>query len=292
MGSGAWTTSSFVNYSTVTKKMTVNSRGELDSSYTAQQIFTQRKMADELNPFGKMRECRDTEEHPATVPVILALDVTGSMGKAASEVAKKLNTIMTELYESVKDVEFMIMAIGDFAYDDAPLQTSQFESDIRIAEQLDKVWFEAGGGGNAYESYTAAWYFGSRHTDLDCWKRGRKGILITMGDEPLNPYLPKWGLVHEIGDHIEADIETPVLLEEVQEKYDVYHLAVDDRETSYKWYADKIRASWGKYFDSEHLLTVGLDNIAPAIVSIVTKCAGPAEISNPAPAQTGDGISW
>lgn len=292
MGSGAWTTSSFVNYSTVTKKMTVNSRGELDSSYTAQQIFTQRKMADELNPFGKMRECRDTEEHPATVPVILALDVTGSMGKAASEVAKKLNTIMTQLYESVKDVEFMVMAIGDFAYDDAPLQVSQFESDIRIAEQLDKVWFEAGGGGNAYESYTAAWYFGSRHTDLDCWKRGRKGILITMGDEPLNPYLPKWGLINEIGDHIEADIETPVLLEEVREKYDVYHLAVDDRETSYKWYADKIQTSWGKYFDSDHLLTVGLDNIAPAIVSIVTKCAGPAEISNPAPAQTGDGISW
>ena len=292
MGSGAWTTSSFVNYLTTTKKMTVNSRGELDSSYTAQQIFTQRKMADELNPFEKMRECRDTEEHPATVPVILALDVTGSMGKAASEVAKKLNTIMTQLYESVKDVEFMIMAIGDFAYDSAPLQTSQFESDIRIAEQLDKVWFEAGGGGNAYESYTAAWYFGSRHTDLDCWKRGRKGILITMGDEPLNPYLPKWGLIHEIGDHIEADIETPVLLEEVREKYDVYHLAVDDRETSYKWYADKIQASWGKYFDSEHLLTVGLDNIAPAIVSIVTKCAGPAEINNPAPAHTGDGISW
>lgn len=292
MGSGAWTTSSFVNYSTVTKKMTVNSRGELDTSYTAQQIFTQRKMADELNPFNKIRECRDTEEHPATVPVILALDVTGSMGKAASEVAKKLNTIMTQLYESVKDVEFMIMAIGDFAYDDAPLQTSQFESDIRIAEQLDKVWFEAGGGGNGYESYTAAWYFGSRHTDLDCWKRGKKGILITMGDEPLNPYLPKHGLIHEIGDHIEADIDTPVLLEEVREKYDVYHLAVDDRETSYKWYADKIQASWGKYFDADHLLIVGLDNIAPAIVSIVTKCAGSAEISEPALAQTGDGISW
>lgn len=292
MGSGAWTTSSFVNYSTTTKKMTVNARGELDSSYTAQQIFTQRKMADELNPFGKMRECRDTEEHPATVPVILALDVTGSMGKAASEVAKKLNTIMTQLYESVKDVEFMIMAIGDFAYDDAPLQTSQFESDIRIAEQLDKVWFEAGGGGNGYESYTAAWYFGSRHTDLDCWKRGRKGILITMGDEPLNPYLPKLGLINVIGDHIEADIETRALLEEVREKYEVYHLAVDDRETSYKWYADKIQASWGRYLDSDHLLAVGLDNIAPAIVSIVTKCAGSAEISEPAPAQTGDGISW
>ena len=68
---------------------------------------------------------------------------------------------MTKLYEDITDVEFMIMGIGDLAYDNSPIQISQFESDIRIAEQLDKLWFENGGGGNDYESYTAAWYMGS-----------------------------------------------------------------------------------------------------------------------------------
>ena len=43
------------------------------------------------------------------------------------EVAKQLNIIMTKLYEKVKDVEFMVMGIGDFAYDRYPLQVSQFE---------------------------------------------------------------------------------------------------------------------------------------------------------------------
>lgn len=33
---------------------------------------------------------------------------------------------------------------------------SQFESDVRIAEVLDKIYMEHGGRGNAYESYTAA----------------------------------------------------------------------------------------------------------------------------------------
>lgn len=60
------------------------------------------------------------------------------MGSAATDVAKKLNYVMTELYKQVKDVQFMIMGIGDLAYDSAPIQISQFESDIRIAEQLTK----------------------------------------------------------------------------------------------------------------------------------------------------------
>ena len=64
------------------------------------------------------------------------------------------------------------MGIGDLAYDYAPIQASQFESDIRIAEQLDKIYFEGGGGGNNFESYTAAWYFGVHNCKLDCWNRG------------------------------------------------------------------------------------------------------------------------
>jgi hypothetical protein len=132
-----------------------------------------------------MRECCDSDEHPDTLPVILALDVTGSMGGALLKTAASLNVIMQKILDEYEDVEFMVMGIGDLSYDRAPIQISQFESDIRIAEHLDRLWFERGGGGNSFESYTAAWYMGLYHTSLDCWKKGRKGILITLGDEPL-----------------------------------------------------------------------------------------------------------
>ena len=269
MGGGSWTTDSFRSYSKSVGRA-VTSSGMLDDSYNVQTLYRSRNLQKELNPYNVVRECCDSEEHPNTIPVILALDVTCSMGSAAAEVAKTLNVVMTSLYEKINDVEFMIMGIGDLAYDDAPIQASQFESDIRIAEQLDKIYFEGGGGGNAFESYTGAWYFGLNHTKLDCWNRGKKGIIITMGDEPLNPYLPKGRLSLVTGDRLQADVETSELYNSVIEKFDVYHLAVNDRATSYRSYRDRIASTWGKYLDDDHLKVVTLNNISQMIVDIVT----------------------
>ena len=268
MGSGTWEKTSFKSYS-ASKNMDVSLDGTILGNYSAQEMFKQRNIASELDPKNVIRECCDSEEHPHTKPVILALDVTGSMGGASVKVAKELNVIMTELYDKVQDVEFMIMGIGDLAYDRAPIQASQFESDIRIAEQLDKVYFEGGGGGNSFESYTAAWYFGLNHCKLDCWERGKKGIIITLGDEPLNPYLPASRLSSVTGDKLQGDVETGDLYREVSQQYDVYHLAIADRETSYRIYADKIKASFGKYLDENHLKVVNMDSLASAIVGIV-----------------------
>lgn len=271
MGGGTWTTSSFVDYSKSVGRY-VSKTGIVDSSYTAQDLFVSHKLQPELNPKNVMRECRDTEEHPTTVPVILALDVTGSMGKSAAEVAKKLNEVMTNLYECVTDVEFLIMAIGDLAYDGAPIQASQFESDIRIAEQLDKVYFEGGGGGNNYESYTAAWYFGLHHTDLDCWKRGKKGILITIGDEPLNPYLPKGALQRVTGDSLQGDVDTKTLYAQASQKYDIYHLVITDG-SGYRYFGNKLCESWESVIGKDHCHTAGVDGVAGKIVEIVTHAA-------------------
>lgn len=273
MGSGTWNRASFDDYSRRAGRR-VSASGDILGNFSAQDMFKSRHLADVLDPYGVVRECCDSEEHPETVPVILALDVTGSMGSAAVEVAKRLNTVMTKLYDQTKDVEFMIMGIGDLAYDRAPIQASQFESDIRIAEQLDKIYFEAGGGGNGFESYTAAWYFALNNTRLDCHSRGKKGLIITMGDEPLNPYLPKAPLEASLGVSNERDIETRELYKEVTEKFEVYHLAVIDPRSNGARFVEKIMKSFGEYLDNEHLRKVNLNNITPTIINIVTAFAG------------------
>ena len=284
MGGGSWTTDKFTSYSTVTKGAKLNSRGVLDTSMSNQEMFKAKSVDKALNPYNVTRECRDSEEHPNTIPVILALDVTGSLGQAAVEIAKKLNVIMTKLYDQVEDVEFMIMGIGDLYCDEGPIQISQFESDIRIAEQLDKLWFEFGGGGNLSESYTAAWYMGSRHCDLDCWKRGKKGIIITMGDERLNPCLEEQPLMLQTGDDLEADVETKNLYAEASEKFDIYHIQVDHGRS---WDIDGIIKSFEILGDN--FKRANMDNIADVIVEIIASHNGATNEV----AQTGtDGISW
>lgn len=274
MGCGSWDTKSFVSYSTA-RGFDTDSRGIVTGSYSNQEMFKSRNLDSSLNPKNVIRECCDSEEHPNTLPVILALDVTGSMGQTAVEIAKRLNEIMTKLYGQIKDVEFMIMGIGDLAYDNCPIQASQFESDIRIAEQLDKIYFEFGGGGNMWESYTAAWFFGSRHTKLDCWDRDKKGVIITIGDERLNPYLPVSGMRAKLadvtGDLLQANVETDDLYSETSEKFDIYHINVNHRNS-----CDQrgIVESFSKYLDDNHFRTIDhLDDIADEIVKIVVAAA-------------------
>lgn len=147
MGSGIWNNVAYATYnSSVGKSYDTVTNRVINQSYKAVRIDAG------LNPQNfNLRECANSEEHPNTIPVILALDVTGSMGPACNETAEALGVIMTELYDKFKDIELCVMGIGDLAYDDAPVQMSQFESDVRIAEALDKIYMEKGGGGNGFE---------------------------------------------------------------------------------------------------------------------------------------------
>lgn len=284
MGGGSWTRNAFTSYAT-TKGYSVSMDGVVTGmSSNVQDNFKSKMLVADLNPKNVMRECVDSVEHPNTKPVILALDVTGSMGKAAMEVAKQINVVMTKLYENIADVEFMVMGIGDLAYDCAPIQASQFESDIRIAEQLDKIYFEGGGGGNDYESYSAAWYFGLNHTKLDCWNRGQKGVIITMGDEPMNPYLPKKALSAVTGDNLQSDVETAQLYANASEKFDIYHLYV---KHGYGRYHEAVHRTFGLLLDENHLKDTSIDKIADDIIDIVTNAFYGGNV-----ATSSEGISW
>lgn len=266
MGSGSFTTTSFTSYSK-SRGRTVDAKGTVTSD-SLQDFYTQTKIHKDLKPYKVVRECCDSEEHPNTIPVIIGLDVTGSMGRACVKTAQSLNTIITSLYDKFNDIEFMIMGIGDLAYDSAPIQASQFESDVRIAEHLDKVYMEHGGGGNGFESYTAAWYFGLYHTKLDCWKRDKKGIIITMGDEPLNPYLPKYPLSKVTGDNLEANVETKDLYELTKEKFDIYHIAIDDFDDCYQIYKTKVDKTFKDVLKENYKIST-LDELPSTIVKCI-----------------------
>lgn len=241
------------------------------SSGTREAKLHQRELHPDLNPMNVVRECCDSEEHPNSKPVILALDVTGSMGAACEECLKALGAIAAQLFNEIPDVEFCIMGIGDTqAWDRAPIQMSQFESDIRILQNIEKVYQEMGGGGNGVESYTAAWYMGLYHTKLDCWKRGQKACIITMGDEGLNATLEYSKIKAYVGDDGDKAIDTKSLYQLASEKFDIYHLAIDHSSSSYRGHKAIIDATFPKAL-GENFRVCTIGELAGAIKDCINK---------------------
>ena len=258
MGSGSFDSSAYAAYARSTGKK-IGADGVVSSGHK----FTSRANSG-FDAKNVVRECINTTEHPNTVPVILALDVTGSMGSASVRTASALGKIALNLIDKNpgKDLEFLAMGIGDIECDEYPIQVSQFESDKRILESMDNIYQEHGGGGNDYESYSAAWYFGLYQTKLDSFdKQNRKGIIITMGDEPLNPTLPAYLLKEFVGNMPRgALVDTKKLYNKAKSKFDIYHIIIDDSSTLYgrcgQHDRDIIEKSWDILGENLHITSV------------------------------------
>lgn len=216
MGTSSYSVNDWNNYVRSTR---------LDTAVSAQQIYRSNYILPEFDPKNiKVRESCDSKEFPITTPIIIGLDVTGSMDPVLMTISKSLNDLMLKILnnESIPGPHLMFMGIGDACCDSAPLQVTQFESDIKIAEQMNKIWFEQGGGGNRFESYDLAWYFAKYYTKTDSFiKRNKKGILFTIGDDnPIDKINAK--LIHRVFNVHPDFIEMPVqdLLKKVEEQYD------------------------------------------------------------------------
>ncbi len=179
-----------------------------------------------LSPHGVIfRECRDSAVHPEAVPIVITLDVTGSMSEVPRIVQAKLPALMGLLIRKgfLDHPAICIMAIGDQTSDRVPLQVGQFEAGAEIEDNLTNLYLEGGGGGHITESYELGLYFVARHTVTDHWeKRGSKGYLFVIGDEipyaSVNPDQVK----SVMGEMIGEAISTSTIVEELREKWEMF----------------------------------------------------------------------
>ncbi|MCQ2483369.1 MAG: hypothetical protein MJ153_07795 [Clostridia bacterium] len=201
------------------------------------QIFTARQCDSRYDPkFIGNREARDSEEHPLTTPIIIGVDVTGSMGYLSTQIIKEsLNDLMQQFYsgEEISDPQLMFAAIGDAVCDSAPLQVTHFESDIRIAEQLMDLWLE-NRGGDIPEDYELLWYFAAKHTDIDSYnKRGKKGFCFTIGDAGCHELLNTGSIKRIFDDDVKFNISSVKLAESASEKYELFHIVIGDQSFNF-----------------------------------------------------------
>lgn len=238
-----------------------------------QDLFRSRDLDPALDPRRiRVRESRDGPDNPASTPIVVGVDVTGSMGMLAESLVKRgLKPLFEQILDRrpVTDPHVMAMAIGDAWCDRAPLQVTQFEADIRIAEQIQKVWIEGGGGGNRFESYNLPWYFAAMKTATDAWeKRRRKGYLFTVGDEPCPPILAADHVRSAIGDRLQYDVDTREVLALAERTWEVFHIVVE--EGSYaRSRPDEVMASWIPVLGQRTLRLADHTRLAEVIVSAI-----------------------
>lgn len=246
---------------------------------TVDHIYTSRGMAPELDPKSvAIRESRDSDANPNSTALILGLDVTGSMTRVLDAMARTgLGTLVGQIYDRkpIEDPHIMVMGVGDFEFDRAPLQVTQFETENDpLVKQMEKIWLERGGGGNHYESYAAPWLFAATRTAIDCFeKRGKRGYLFTVGDEEPTPMLTGAAIARFLGGQVAADLDGRRLLEMAQMTYNVFHVIVEEGDYA-SGHQEQVRQAWANLLGQNVLPLSDHTKLAEVVVSAIQVAEG------------------
>lgn len=234
MGSGRWDAGTYATTTNASLRdhgtaFAYDKLSKAAGRYEVHESLDPKVVAGDLSPFAGqvMRESRDSDEHPESLPIAVIFDVTGSMLTIPQVLQTKLPKLYGLLLAKgyVEHPQILFGAVGDATCDRVPLQIGQFESDNRADANLADLFLEGGGGGQTMESYELAAYFIARHTATDAWdKRGKRGYLFLIGDEHTYARIDPGQAKALIGDDLAEPIDTSSIFAELTERWDTYFL--------------------------------------------------------------------
>lgn len=260
MGTGSFDPTAYATYAGTVRGASVHA------------TFTKTSLAKALDPHGLIvRESRDSADSPEATPLMVALDVTGSMGDIAQKMASEgLGVLFTEVLERkpITNPHLMFMGVGDVACDRTPFQLSQFEADNRIVDQLKDLYVEGGGGGNNTESYNVPWYVAAFKTSTDAFeKRGKKGYLFTIGDECAPTPLTEEQIRSIFGDEAPVGIDNETLLATAQRMWHVFHIVVEQGSYYRNHEPARVLSTWSALLGQHVLQLSDYTKLSEVIVS-------------------------
>jgi len=199
---------------------------------------------------------------------LLILDQTGSMGEAPKYMIEKFPTLYAEsnaavqgkkLSELVKGealedkLEVGVIAIGDARNNEqSPLQAVDYSKAGELARNVQKIYPEGNGGGNAKESYDLGIYFALNHTKTPNIK-GVKPILVIVGDEGFYEDIRASEVKKYTGDVLPENLKTREVISKLVKKFDAYMLRPENNNYDASTYAD-IQTQWEEVLGKERVL--------------------------------------
>lgn len=193
-------------------------------SSQADSVFTRTSLHPDLAPKDRRRLCN------AATPIVVAVDVTGSMGDWGKVMYDKLPMFFGQLViqQYCKDPAVSFAGIGDAKSDRAPLQVTRFAKGTDVDIEIAKIWLEGRGGGNREESYDLACYYYWSMVDMP-FATSKPFLFITGDGDLYNMVQSQW-----LRDWVRSDAEDgfdgaeyiglPELGACLQSRYRVFHL--------------------------------------------------------------------
>lgn len=200
---------------------------------------------------GPQEKVVDAKKHitsQSANPIIIAIDVTGSMANWPAEIFDRLPLLYNTLSQYRPDVEICFAAIGDAGVDTWPLQVTTFANGFDLEQLLSSLYGE-GGGGDAPESYGlfAQWV----NTHVEVPNAAEPPFLIVFGDAQMHPQIHKDQVEQYLGDKIAKNLNTMDVWHQVGKKWNTWFLR---RPTGGK--GDEVDKQWGKALGEQKIFRI------------------------------------
>jgi hypothetical protein len=135
-------------------------------------------------------------------PLVIAVDVTGSMQRWPFEIFDRLPLLFNTLSQYQSDLEVSFAAIGDSGCDKWPLQATEFARGYSLEDNLKAIYGE-GGGGDAPESYGLFAHWVNTHVSAP---NAERPFLVIFGDAPMHTKVKRGEITHFLGDEGTGDV--------------------------------------------------------------------------------------
>jgi len=181
-------------------------------------------------------------------PLIVAIDVTGSMASWPFEIFDRLPLLFNTLAQYRPDVEICFAAIGDAAVDRWPLQVTSFASGYDLEQLLGSLYGE-GAGGDAPESYGLFAHWVNTHVEIP--NPEEPPFLIVFGDITMHPKIAKGQIEHYLGDKTQSDVDSLEAWQTVTQKWNTWFLRRPGGKRG-----DKIDEQWGQAIGAQKVFHI------------------------------------
>jgi hypothetical protein len=200
---------------------------------------------------GPNEKIIDPHKHVRTEspnPLIVAVDVTGSMANWPFEIFDRLPLLYNTLSQYREDLEVCFAAIGDAGCDRWPLQVTAFASGYDLEQLLGSLYGE-GGGGDAPESYGLFAHWVNTHVEVP--NVHEAPFLILFGDAPMHPMVPKQQITSYLGGRGNGNVDAIKAWKQVCQTWNVWFLR---RPTGRR--GDQVDRQWGRAISEQKLFHI------------------------------------